>query len=189
MECLATRLHDVKLIKPKIFADTRGFFFESWRQQIYDDLLNKGKPLVFTQDNHSKSSLHVLRGLHYQFEKPQGKLVRVISGKVYDVAVDLRTYSPTYGRWQGFYLSAENKNMLWVPPGFAHGFYALCDNCEVTYKCTGEYLPGDEHTIIWNDIDLAIGWPLLESSVPLLSEKDSQGVAYKDALKFEKIYA
>lgn len=184
MECIATQLQDVRLIKPKLFTDARGFFLETWRQKAYDEALNQGSPLIFVQDNHSKSKKHILRGLHYQFLFPQGKLIRVIAGEIYDVIVDLRQQSSSFGCWQGFHISADNKLSLWVPPGFAHGFYTLVDDTEVIYKCTEYYHPEDEHYIIWDDPDLGIEWPLLEKSDPGLTNKDRSGVLFKEALYF-----
>ncbi len=184
MECLETGLQDAKIITPTVFADDRGFFLESWRSDLYNKLLNNGRQLTFVQDNHSKSTQHVMRGLHYQHEHPQGKLVRVLAGEIYDVIVDLRKDSKTFGKWEGFYLSDVNKKLLWVPPGFAHGFYTLSDDTEVFYKCTAYYHPEDECSIIWNDADLAIDWPLLNDTGPALSEKDSRGVSFAEAEKF-----
>jgi dTDP-4-dehydrorhamnose 3,5-epimerase len=175
MECLETRLNDVKLIQPQIYGDDRGFFLETWRQNQYDELLNQNKKISFVQDNHCRSAPHVLRGLHLQHRYPQGKLVRVIAGQIYDVIVDLRKNSSTYGQWEGFYLSAENRHILWVPPGFAHGYYTMNDPIELLYKCTEYYHPEDEYTLIWNDPQLAIDWPLT-NIVPLLSKKDEQGL-------------
>ena len=184
MECIATQLNDAKLIKPTVFEDDRGFFLETWRKKQYDDLLNQGNPLIFVQDNHSRSTADVLRGLHFQHRHPQGKLIRAIAGSIYDVIVDLRTHSSTFGQWEGFYLSAENKQLLWVPPGFAHAYYTMDDHTEIFYKCTGYYHPEDEHTLIWNDSELAIDWPLLKDQPPILSNKDSQGLSFKDSPKY-----
>ncbi|CAN5276451.1 dTDP-4-dehydrorhamnose 3,5-epimerase [soil metagenome] len=184
MEYITTQLHDAKLLKPKVFNDERGFFLEVWRQNAFDDLLNNGKPLIFKQDNHNASRQHILRGLHFQYLKPQGKLVRAIAGEIYDVIVDMRQSSPSFGMWQGFYLSASNKHILWVPPGFAHGFYTISETAEVCYKCTDYYNPGDEYSILWNDPDLAIDWPFVHSSPPELSQKDGEGVLFRDALKY-----
>lgn len=185
MEFIETTLKDVKLIKPKVFGDDRGFFLESWRQDMFDKELNNGKPLIFKQDNHSASAKNILRGLHLQHPHPQGKLVRVISGKVYDAIVDLRIDSPTFGQWEGFYLSANDKNLLWVPPGFAHGFYTLEDDTEFLYKCTEYYHPETEHSIRWDDVELAIDWPLIADE-PMVSKKDAKGVSFQDSPKFEK---
>jgi len=188
MECLTTSLKDARLIKPKLFKDDRGFFLETWQQQAYDNALNNGNPLLFKQDNHSHSAKNILRGLHYQLQHPQGKLVRVIAGCIYDVIVDLRHYSPTFAQWQGFYLSAEEPQLLWIPPGFAHGFYTLCEETAVSYKCTEYYHPEDEHSIIWNDTDLNIQWPLLTAhcTSPKLSIKDLQGHRFREATYFYK---
>ncbi len=187
MGCIATNLEDAKLIKPKVFADKRGFFLETWRREQFDQLLNSGKPLNFIQDNHSMSVKHVLRGLHMQHQHPQGKLVRAIVGEVYDVIVDLRLKSPTFGQWQGFYLSSEDKSMLWIPPGFAHGFYVLSERAEICYKCSGPYYPNDDYTLMWNDPDLAIDWPLAEETPPSLSDKDSRGMSFKDIPKYKEL--
>ena len=157
MNILPTALPDVKLLEPQVFGDERGFFMETFRDQWFrEQVCNRG----FVQENHSKSAIGVLRGLHYQLEKPQGKLVRVVAGSVFDVAVDLRRSSPTFGRWAGAVLSAENKRQLWIPEGFAHGFYVLEDNTEFVYKCTDYYHPQSEHSLLWNDPALGIDWPL-----------------------------
>jgi dTDP-4-dehydrorhamnose 3,5-epimerase len=159
-------LADVQLLEPQVFRDVRGFFFESFNAGRFADL---GLPVEFTQDNHSQSVRGVLRGLHYQLRQPQGKLVRAVRGAIYDVAVDIRRGSPTFRQWVGVTLSDQNQHMLWIPPGFAHGFYALSDVADVTYKCTALYAPDDDHGLLWSDPDLAISWP---ASDPLLSEKD-----------------
>lgn len=184
MDYLTTSLKNVVLIKPKVFADERGFFFETWTQKFFDQTLNNNQPLIFVQDNHSASVQHVLRGLHFQYRHPQGKLVRVTQGSVYDVIVDLRLNSPTFGQWESFNLSSENKHMLWIPPGFAHGFYTISEQAEICYKCTDYYYPDDDYSILWNDPDLAIDWPLVSNSPPKLSLKDSQGVNFAKALKY-----
>ncbi len=168
---------DVILIEPKVFGDERGFFYESWNT---DEFAANGIDAVFVQDNHSLSARGILRGLHYQVELTQGKLVRVTAGKVMDVAVDIRQSSPTFGQYVSTVLSAENKHMLWIPPGFAHGFLSLEDNTEFLYKCTELYAPEHERTILWNDAELGIEWPL-EDIEPQLSEKDRDGVAFADA--------
>jgi len=173
MEVIDTEIPDVKIIRPKVFGDDRGFFMETFRATWLPDY-------EFVQDNHSKSIRHTLRGLHYQLEKPQGKLVRVTRGEVFDVAVDLRRSSGTFGHCVARTLTADNKDMLWVPPGFGHGFLVLSGTAEFLYKCTGYYAPDDEHTIVWNDADLGIDWPL-NGAQPLLSDKDSGGLALKDA--------
>jgi len=173
-----TPLPDVKLIEPDIFGDARGFFVESWNRRRFAEL---GLDLDFVQDNHSRSAKGVLRGLHYQLANPQGKLVRVARGAVFDVAVDLRRSSPHFGRWVGYELSDENGRMLWVPPGFAHGFLTLSDVADFQYKCTAFYAPEDERAILWNDPDIGIAWPLEEGEAPLLSGKDAKAAAFKDA--------
>lgn len=171
MKVIDTKISDVKIIEPNVFGDERGFFMETWSQKQFEQLVT-GKPVQFVQDNHSKSKKGILRGLHYQTENTQGKLVRVISGEVFDVAVDIRKGSPTFGQWVGEYLSAENKRQLWVPEGFAHGFYVTSDEAEFIYKCTDYYNPQAEHSIAWNDPEIGVAWPLGEE--PLLSEKDKR---------------
>lgn len=161
---------DVVLITPEVFGDERGFFMETFRQSEFEAHCGNYQ---FVQDNHSKSKQGILRGLHYQLEKPQGKLVRVTQGEVFDVAVDLRERSPTFGQWVGVYLSAENKQMLWVPPGFAHGFYVTSEEAEFQYKCTDYYNPGDEYSLLWCDETLGIEWPLVGQQKPQLSGKDT----------------
>jgi dTDP-4-dehydrorhamnose 3,5-epimerase len=173
---------DVILIEPIVFGDNRGFFMETFRQDVF----NKNIPhTTFIQVNHSKSSQGILRGLHYQIKHPQGKMVRVISGKVFDVAVDIRKSSQSFGQWIGTTLSAENKKMLWVPPGFAHGFYVLSDEAEFTYRCTDYYAPEHERSILWNDPAIAIDWPIIPGSTPILSEKDENGLTLETAEVFE----
>ncbi|MFA7383638.1 MAG: dTDP-4-dehydrorhamnose 3,5-epimerase [Desulfurivibrionaceae bacterium] len=173
MRFLPTEIPEVLLIEPQVFGDSRGFFMETWHAAKF---VSAGLDLGFVQDNHSKSVQGTLRGIHYQIEKPQGKLVRVISGEVFDVAVDLRKSSPTFGRWIGDILSAENKKMLWVPPGFGHGFYVLSPEAEFVYKCTELYAPEHERCIRWDDPELGIAWPLL-ALAPLLSAKDLAGIS------------
>lgn len=173
---------DVVLLTPKVFGDERGFFMETFRQSEFEQHCGNYQ---FVQDNHSKSAHGILRGLHYQLEKPQGKLVRVTLGEVFDVAVDLRESSPTFGQWVGAILSEENKRMLWVPPGFAHGFYVISEEAEFQYKCTDYYNPGDEYCIRWDDSTLSIDWPLVNEQPPRVSEKDNAGQAYKQAAKFK----
>ena len=168
MNVVVTKLHDCVIIEPKVFGDERGFFLETFQAERYADLA--GITLPFVQDNHSRSSNAVLRGLHYQKTKLQGKLVRVVRGEVYDVAVDIRQGSPTFGQWEGVILSEENKRQFWVPPGFAHGFLVLSDTADFEYKCTDYYDPSDEGSVLWNDPDLDIPWPI---STPILSEKDA----------------
>jgi dTDP-4-dehydrorhamnose 3,5-epimerase len=171
MRVIRTEIPDVCLIEPKVFGDERGFFFESWNQRA---LAEQGIAADFVQDNHSRSTRNVLRGLHYQIEHAQGKLVRVISGEIFDVAVDLRRSSPTFGKWVGFTLSAEDKRMAWIPPGFAHGFCVTSDAAEFLYKVTDYWHPGAERTLAWNDPQLAIPWPL--SGDPVLAAKDAAGI-------------
>ena len=179
MKVTPTRLPEVLLIEPKVFGDARGFFFESWNEREFE---RAGIRARFVQDNHSRSEKGVLRGLHYQVRQPQGKLVRVTEGEIFDVAVDVRRSSPTFGMWEGARLSAQSKSMLWIPVGFAHGFCVLSDFAEVLYKTTDFYAPGHERSIAWNDPDLGIDWPL--SGVPLLSPKDSAGARLRDAEVF-----
>jgi len=167
MNLIKTKLHDCVIIEPKVFGDERGFFLETFQAERYADLV--GITLPFVQDNHSRSSKAVLRGLHYQKMKPQGKLVRVVRGEVYDVAVDIRQGSHTFGQWEGVILSEENKRQIWVPPGFAHGFLVLSDTADFEYKCTDYYDSSDEGSILWSDPDLNIPWPIAN---PVLSTKD-----------------
>lgn len=170
MNIIDTKIPDVKIIEPQVFGDERGFFFESFNQLQFDAAI--GRSVNFVQDNHSKSSKGVLRGLHYQLPPhAQGKLVRCVVGEVFDVAVDIRKSSPTFGQWVGEYLSADNKRQLWIPEGFAHGFYVTSKEAEFVYKCTDYYNPFSEHSIIWNDAKLNIAWPL--DGAPILSDKDS----------------
>lgn len=171
---------DVVHIQPDVFGDHRGYFMETFRQ---DDFNKNVGSYRFVQDNHSKSTQGILRGLHYQIKQPQGKLVRVTSGRVFDVAVDIRKPSPWFGKWVGQILSAENKSMLWVPPGFAHGFYVLSDEAEFTYKCTDYYAPEHERSILWNDPDIAINWPI--DTEPVLSPKDEKGLPLISAEVFK----
>lgn len=171
---------DVVLLTPKIFGDERGFFLETFRQSEFQEHCGN---YTFVQDNHSKSANGILRGLHYQLNQPQGKLVRVTRGEVFDVAVDMRKSSPTFGQWVGALLSEDNKQMLWVPPGFAHAFYTISDEAEFQYKCTDYYAPGDEYSIRWDDPDLVIEWPL-KGEAPKVSEKDGNGLLFKDAPSF-----
>jgi dTDP-4-dehydrorhamnose 3,5-epimerase len=164
---------DVLLLRPKVFGDHRGFFLESWNRKSFAEA---GLDVDFVQDNHSRSTRHTLRGLHYQVEHAQGKLVRVTLGAVFDVAVDLRRSSPTFGRWVGMELSEANNQMLWVPPGFAHGFLVLSESADFQYKCTDYYAPAHERTLLWNDPALGIEWPLPAGVSPLLAKKDAVGV-------------
>ncbi len=181
MQVIATKIPDVLIIEPKIFGDERGFFFESFNKKTFEELTEV--TAEFVQDNHSKSTQGVLRGLHYQIQKPQGKLVRVSAGEVRDVAVDLRKSSATFGQWVSVRLSAENKRQLWVPAGFAHGFVVLSETAEFLYKTTDYYAPEYERCIRWNDADLAIDWQY--GNTPLVSEKDAKGNAFKKADLFE----
>jgi len=173
---------DVVLMEPKALGDQRGFFMETFRD---DDFKKMVSDVSFVQDNHSKSTQGILRGLHYQIKQTQGKLVRVIAGKVFDVAVDLRKSSLTFCKWVGSMITAENKRMLWVPPGFAHGFYVVSSEAEFVYKCTDYYAPEYERSIKWNDPAIGIKWPLISGTAPLLSEKDEQGVSIEKAEVFE----
>jgi dTDP-4-dehydrorhamnose 3,5-epimerase len=178
MKIINTKIPDVKIIEVKVFGDERGFFMETWNEDAFSKNVTKRK---FVQDNHSKSKKGILRGLHYQTNNTQGKLVRVISGAVFDVAVDIRKNSDTYGQWVGEVLSAENKRQLWVPEGFAHGFYVLSDEAEFVYKCTNYYDPSSEHSILWNDPAIGIDWPISENEQPMLSEKDQEGKLLKNS--------
>jgi dTDP-4-dehydrorhamnose 3,5-epimerase len=180
MNVIKTDIADVLILEPKVFGDSRGFFFESFNQRVFEEAI--GSVLPFVQDNHSRSAKGVLRGLHYQIVQPQGKLVRVTLGEVFDVAVDIRKSSPTFGKWVGAHLSAENKRQMWVPPGFAHGFLVLSDFAEFLYKTTNYYAPEHERCIVWNDPEIAVAWPLQRE--PLLSQKDIKGVAFRDAEYF-----
>jgi dTDP-4-dehydrorhamnose 3,5-epimerase len=164
---------DVVLLRPKVFGDNRGFFLESWNRRSFADA---GLDLDFVQDNHSRSARHTLRGLHYQLQQTQGKLVRVTLGAVFDVSVDLRRSSATFGRWIGVELSEANSQILWVPPGFAHGFLVLSESADFQYKCTDYYAPAHERTLLWNDPDLGIEWPLPAGVTPVLALKDAAGV-------------
>jgi dTDP-4-dehydrorhamnose 3,5-epimerase len=176
MKVTACAIADVLLIEPRVFGDERGFFYESFNQRAFTEAT--GVTLPFVQDNHSKSAQGVLRGLHYQVQQPQGKLVRVVAGEVFDVAVDVRPESPTYGQWVGEILSQSNHRQLWVPPGLAHGFLVLSESVEFLYKTTDYYAPAHERCIVWNDPTLAIAWPDL-GSPPKLSAKDAAGLAFK----------
>lgn len=181
MGVVATGIPDLLIIEPKVFGDERGFFYESFNKRRFAELT--GIDAEFVQDNHSKSAQHVLRGLHYQIRQAQGKLVRVAQGKVFDVAVDIRKSSPTFGQWAGAELSADNKRMLWVPPGFAHGFVVLSETAEFLYKTTDYYAPEFERCISWNDADLAIDWNL-NGALPQLSAKDQAGKSLREAEVF-----
>lgn len=181
MEFIHTSLADVILVKPQVYGDARGFFMETYQAKRFSEA---GIPDAFVQDNHSGSRQGILRGLHYQIRQAQGKLVRVVSGEIFDVAVDLRRSSPDFGRWEGHRLSAENHHQLWIPAGFAHGFYVLSEWTEVVYKTTDYYAPEWERTLLWNDPELGIDWPLIAGAAPLLSEKDKLGTLLKDAEVF-----
>lgn len=181
MKVTKTDISEVLVIEPDVYGDDRGFFFESYNRRALRELT--GIDLTFVQDNHSRSKKNILRGLHYQVKHPQGKLVRVISGEVFDVTVDLRSSSETFGQWVGVNLSAENRKQLWIPPGFAHGFYVLSEEADFLYKTTDYYSPEDERCIRWDDEMLAVDWPF--DGRPILSEKDEQGVAFTDAEYFE----
>ncbi|KQN63723.1 dTDP-4-dehydrorhamnose 3,5-epimerase [Erwinia sp. Leaf53] len=177
MQVIDTKIADVKIIQPKVFGDERGFFLETFEENRYREMLDID--LGFVQDNHSRSAKGVLRGLHFQKQNPQGKLVRVVRGEVFDVAVDIRPDSPTFGQWQGVILSEENKTQFWVPPGLAHGFVVLSDIADFEYKCTDYYNPKHEECLLWNDPAVGIEWPVAN---PLLSEKDQRGKLLKDLL-------
>lgn len=181
MKITSLSIPDVLHINPRVFGDERGFFYESFHQAHFEDAV--GHKVSFVQDNHSKSAHNVLRGLHYQIERPQGKLVRVVAGSVFDVAVDLRRSSPTFGQWVGEILSAENKAQLWVPEGFAHGFVVLSESAEFVYKTTNYYAPEHERCIAWDDLSLDIAWPV--STPPRVSSKDEKGVAFAAADMFD----
>jgi dTDP-4-dehydrorhamnose 3,5-epimerase len=180
MQATPLAIPDVVLIEPKVFGDERGFFFESFNQGQFDAVI--GRRVAFVQDNHSRSVKNVLRGLHYQIQQPQGKLVRVVQGEVFDVAVDLRRSSPTFGRWVGELLSAENKKQLWVPEGFAHGFVVLSDAAEFLYKTTAYYAPAHERCVAWDDAAIGIKWPT--GITPKLSTKDAVGLSLAQAEVF-----
>lgn len=177
MKITLLAIPDVALLEPLVFEDDRGFFFESFNQKQFEQWV--GPKITFVQENHSRSVKNVLRGLHYQVKQAQGKLVRVIVGEVFDVAVDLRRSSPTFGKWVSSILSADNRHQVWIPPGFAHGFLALSDEAQLLYKTTDYWAPKHERCVVWNDPDLGISWPLTVS--PLLSSKDTMGLAFRDA--------
>jgi dTDP-4-dehydrorhamnose 3,5-epimerase len=180
VKAVATALPGVVVLEPRVFADARGFFFESWNRRAFAEAV--GEDFEFVQDNHSASERNVLRGLHYQVHRPQGKLVRVIAGEVYDVVVDLRRSSPTFGKWIGERLSADNRRMMWVPPGFAHGFLVVSARAEFLYKTTGYYAPEHERSLLWNDPALGIDWPL--DGAPLLKPRDAAGTPLAQAETF-----
>lgn len=177
MQLISTAIPAIKVIEPKVFGDSRGYFFESFNQRNFNDAL--GETLTFVQDNQSRSARGVLRGLHYQIKQPQGKLVRVLHGEIYDVAVDIREGSPTFGKWVAELLSAENKRQLWIPAGFAHGFVVTSETAEVLYKTTDYWAPQFERCIRWDDPTLAIPWPL-DGITPVVSDKDRQGMSFLD---------
>jgi dTDP-4-dehydrorhamnose 3,5-epimerase len=180
MNLIITKIPEVLLLEPKVFGDDRGFFLESYNQRSFEEL---GLRRSFVQDNHSRSARNVLRGLHYQLGRPQGKLLRVVSGSIWDVAVDIRRRSPTFGQWVGEELSAENKRIFWIPEGFAHGFIVTSDSADVLYKATDFYAPSHERSLLWNDPQLGISWPL--SAEPILSQKDRAGISFSQAELFE----
>lgn len=182
MKFSGSELPDVILIQPKIFEDARGFFLESYQKNLFSVA---GIHADFVQDNHSASTKGVLRGLHYQIRQPQGKLVRVVIGEIFDVAVDLRRSSQTFGRWVGVTLSAEKKNQLWVPPGFAHGFYVTSEKAEILYKTTDYYAPEWERSLLWNDPSLGIDWPIKEDGFPILSAKDANGLLLSNSETYD----
>lgn len=181
MEITPTRIPDVWVFTPRVFGDDRGYFLETFRSSHFKE---RGIKKEFVQDNQSKSGQGILRGLHYQLEFPQGKLVRVVSGEVFDVAVDIRRSSPTFGQWVGELLSADNKKQIWVPPGFAHGFYVTSEFAEIAYKCTEYYHPEDDHSLLWNDPDIGIEWPLVTPD-PVLSDKDKNAKNLSEAALFD----
>jgi len=185
MNVQATALPDVLILEPRVFGDARGFFFESFNDKVFREATGVTAP--FVQDNHSRSGKGVLRGLHYQIKQPQGKLVRVVRGAVFDVAVDLRRSSPTFGRWAGVELSESNHRQFWVPPGFAHGFLVLSESADFVYKTTDYYAPEHERCLAWNDPAIGIDWPLAQTGVtqPVVSAKDQNGRSFADAEVFE----
>jgi dTDP-4-dehydrorhamnose 3,5-epimerase len=182
MNLIPTAIPDVKLITPQVFGDERGFFMETYRASLFEAA---GLPHQFVQDNHSGSRRGALRGLHYQIHQSQGKLVRVVAGEVFDVVVDIRRSSPTFGKWVGVSLSAQNRLLLWIPTGFAHGFYVTSEWAEIVYKATDYYAPHWERTLLWNDPDISIAWPLLSGEQPTLSAKDAQGKRIGEADLFD----
>lgn len=183
MNVVPTRLPDVLILEPRVFGDDRGFFLERYNRRTF--AADTGLDFEFVQDNHSRSARNVLRGLHYQIRQPQGKLVWVVAGEVFDVAVDLRRKSPTFGQWAGFSLSALSKRMAWIPPGFAHGFLVVSDEAEVLYKTTDYYAPEHERSLLWSDTDVAIEWPLNPGDEPLLAQKDRSGVSLRICDQFD----
>ena len=181
MKVIETDIADVKIIEPAVYGDERGFFLESWNKKAFEA---NGLPTRFVQDNHSRSSQGILRGMHYQTQHTQGKLVRVTAGAVFDVAVDLRESSATFGNWVGVELTATNHRMLWVPEQFAHGFYVMSEYADFLYKCTELYSPAYDQSLSWNDADVGIEWPLIDGAAPILSEKDANAKSFTDAPKF-----
>ncbi len=182
MQFLPTRLPDVILIRPKVFEDPRGFFTDTWHRKLFEQ---EGIDAIFVQDSHSGSVAGTVRGLHYQIKQAQGKLIRVVKGEAFDVAVDMRRSSPDFGQWAGELLSAENRKMIWIPPGFAHGFLVLSKSAEFEYKCTDYYAPEHERTLQWNDPDIGIDWPLLDGEQPILSAKDRSGLPLKESQAYD----
>lgn len=183
MQVVATAIPDVLILEPKLFGDARGFFLESFNANTFKNCT--GLDVQFVQDNHSRSGKGVLRGLHYQLQQPQGKLVRVVQGEVFDVAVDMRSHSATFGQWAGAHLSADNHRQLWIPPGFAHGFVVLSDTADFLYKTTDYYAPQHEACLKWDDTTVGVQWPLAQA--PSLSAKDQQGLSWAEAPKFDAI--
>ena len=181
MQIIDTALDEVKILEPRVFGDERGFFLESWNQQLFAD---NNLPTHFVQDNHSRSQQGVLRGLHYQIKNPQGKLVRVTRGEVFDVAVDMRKSSPQFGQWVGVSLSESNHRQLWVPAGFAHGFYVVSESADFQYKCTDYYSPDHERSLLWNDPAVGVEWPIIDGTEPVLAAKDAAGLAFAQCDSF-----
>ena len=181
MKVIETEIPDVKIIEPSVFGDDRGFFMETWNEKVF---AANNLPTRFVQDNHSRSGQGILRGMHYQTENTQGKLVRVSAGAVFDVAVDLRKSSPTFGNWVGVELSESNKRMLWVPEQFAHGFYVMSESADFIYKCTDTYAPEFEQSLAWDDPEIGIKWPLVDGKAPNLSGKDASGLSFGEAPHF-----
>lgn len=182
MKVISTPIEDLLIIEPQVFGDERGFFIETWQAARYKEAGIEGD---FVQDNHSRSRRGILRGLHYQIQSPQGKLVRVTEGEVFDVAVDLRRSSETFGQWYGVTLSADNHRQVWVPPGFAHGFYVLSESADFNYKCTNYYSPEFERSLLWNDATVGIEWPLVAGELPQLSQKDEEGLPLAEVEVFD----
>jgi dTDP-4-dehydrorhamnose 3,5-epimerase len=184
MKLIPTKIPEILIIEPQIFGDERGFFMETYRARRFQEA---GLPTNFVQDNHSASRQGTLRGLHYQIRQAQGKLLRVIVGEIYDVAIDLRRQSATFGQWVGATLSAQNRRQIWIPPGFAHGFYVLSEQAELVYKTTNYYAPQWERTLLWNDPEIGIQWPLLNDVPLVLSDKDAQGRPLREAEVYEDL--